>query len=78
MARRLVHVNDTFVWNTATICRYDILAFGSMIGCLIAVYNILHNIAVHNSKPFVKILSLNTISYHDINTGIRILQSNKC
>ena len=34
-------VNDTFVWNTATICVYDILAFGSMIGFLIGVYNIL-------------------------------------
>ena len=45
----LYMVNDTFVWNTATICVYDILAFGSMIGFLISVYNILHNIAVHNS-----------------------------
>ena len=43
-------VNDMFVWNTATICRYGILAFGSMIGFLIGVYNILHNIAVHNSN----------------------------
>ena len=43
-------VNDMFVWNTATICRYGILAFGSMIGFLIGVYNILHNIAVHNSS----------------------------
>ena len=42
-------VNSMLVWNTATICKYGILALGSMIGFLIGVYNILHNIAVHNS-----------------------------
>ena len=42
-------VNDTLVWNTATICKYGIIALGSMIGFLIGVYNILHNNAVHNS-----------------------------
>ena len=76
-------VNDMFVWNTATICRYGILAFGSMIGFLIGVYRGVYKcctILRYTIQAFCKntFTPLNSISYHDINTGIRILQSNKC
>ena len=72
-------VNDTFIWNTATIYRYGILAFGSMM-CIYRIFNHCVQYLVHRGGTQLYLWNiftlLDSISCHNI--IIRILQSNKC
>ena len=72
-------VNDTFIWNTVTTCRYGILAFGSMM-YIDRFFNHCVQYLVQYCGTQLYLWNtftlLDSISCHDI--IIRILQSNKC
>ena len=68
-------VNDTFIWNTATISRYSILALVYNNRLFVTVYNIVWHKCVYMYT--LKLLALDSFQcFHNVN--IRISQSNKC